>query len=180
MQRFDHPSVRLNPYPDSKTRIKGFRYGSALVLVRLKDAVQLRDGEDADYLTGGPFNCAWQGTDGAWHDVAVPAGLVTDLTSTPRLLRWLVGRVGPWLEAAILHDYLYIAWQDVPGYGARRADRRFADRMMLAAMRAAGVGRVTAWGIYLSVRLLGGATYRGRNADRYVDLCDPLIADQLP
>ena len=116
MQLFSQPqhAQPASPYPVAGTKIAGIRYESALVLLRLKDAVSMRSGEDADYLTGSPYIFAWQAEDGAWTEVTVPAGMITDLTSVPWLFRFLVGRVGPWLEAAVLHDYLYLAWQDLP------------------------------------------------------------------
>ena len=177
--RFDHPAQPVDPYPEGAFEIAGFRYDSALVLLRLKDAVKLRTGEDADYLTGRPYLVSWQDGQGAWRQIAVPAGLITDLTSVPRLLRWVIGRVGPWLEAAIVHDYLYIAWQDVPGRGPRPQDRAFADAIMLAAMREAAVAGWAARAIHWAVRTFGGRTFAAPNADRYVDLSDPDLRAQL-
>ena len=179
MQRYDHPAQPLNPYPEAPAKIAGFRYDSALVLIRLKDAVQMRSGEDADYLLGRPFLFSWHDGDGNWRQISVPEGLITDLTSVPRLLRWIAGRVGPWLEAAILHDYLYIAWQDVPGRLPAHEDRRFADDMMLAAMRAAEVNPMMAWAIHKAVSVFGAKTFEQPNEDRYVNLRDPVISDQL-
>lgn len=185
LRRHDHPARPLDPYPAPGTRVAGLRYRSALVLVRPLGTVRLRTGEDADYVLGRDFAVAWrapgreEGGEGEWRGVTVPAGLLTDLTSVPRPFRWFVDRVGPWLEAAILHDYLYIAWADVPGRGARTEDRRWADDMMLAAMREAGVGRVRAWAIHAAVRLFGGRAYARIEQDRYVDLQDPALRAQL-
>ncbi len=179
IKRYDAPSEPLNPYPDAPTPIAAFRYDSALVLVRLKDAVKMRSGEDADYLLGRPFAVSWQDQAGIWTPLIVPQGLITDLTSVPRLFRFLVGRVGPWLEAAIVHDYLYIAWQDVPGRGAAEQDRRFADQIMRAAMQAAKVGPLRVWAIFTAVRIFGGSGYRKGAADRFIDMCDPEVTVQL-
>lgn len=179
MQRYDHPAQPSNPYPAPGTTIKALRYDSALVLLRLKDAPKMRNGEDADYLTFRPYSVSWQSDSGEWRQITVPEGFITDLTSVPRLLRWIVGRVGPWLEAAIVHDYLYVAWQDVPGKVPTRADRRFADGIMLAAMREAQVNPLLAFAIHKAVSLFGGATFIGRNAERYVSLDDPVIAAQF-
>ena len=181
MKRFDHPAQPVDPYPPSHVRVTGFRYDSALVLLRLKDAVKMRPGgqEDADYLTGRPYLCAWKDADGTWWRIEVPEGLVTDLTSVPRLLRFLIGRVGPWLEAAIVHDYLYIAWQDVKGRKPLNRDRKFADDIMLAAMKEAGVHRWIAGAIHWAVRTFGGRTFAERDPQRYVDLSAPEIQEQL-
>ena len=169
MRRYDHPAQPADPYPPPGTPIAGFRYLSALWLMRPRDAVKLRTGEDADYIVARDFLVEWRPEGSEWRAIVVPAGLITDLTSVPRPFRWIVDRVGPWLEAAILHDYLYIAWQDVPGRRPTRADRRFADDMMLAAMREAGVGQWTAGAIWLAVSLLGGRTFAEPNAERYAD-----------
>ncbi len=179
MQRFDHPAIRLDPYPAPETPIAALRYDTALVLVRLKDAPKMRGGEDADYLTGRPYAVSWHSGDENWRQIIVPRGFITDLTSVPRLLRVLAGRVGPWLEAAIVHDYLYIAWQDVPGKTPSRADRRFADDLMLAAMKEAKVNRFIAWGIHKAVSWFGGKTFDLPNAERYVDLQDKDLSGQL-
>ena len=179
MQRFDHPALPVDPYPAPGTIVAELRYDSALVLVRLKDAPRLRSGEDADYLTGRPYLVSWRTDGGDWVQIVVPAGLITDLTSVPRPLRWVIGRVGPWLEAAIVHDYLYVAWQDVPGKVPGEADRAFADAIMLAAMRAAQVRPWTAAAIHWAVRTFGGRTFAQPKPDRYVDLNDPAIRDQM-
>lgn len=180
MQRFDHPAHPVDPYPEDTVRIGGFRYDSALVLLRLKDAVKLRSGEDADYLTGRPYLVSWRAKGSEdWRQISVPAGLVTDLTSVPRPLRWIIGRVGPWLEAAIVHDYLYIAWQDVPDRKPRLKDRRFADDIMLAAMKEAKVANWAAHVIHWAVSTFGGGAFNRRNSERYVDLGDPAVRGQL-
>lgn len=179
MRRFDQPAQPVDPYPSAETEIAGFRYDSALVLVRAKDAVKLRTGEDADYIVGRDYLCSWRPPEGDWRQLRVPAGLVTDLASVPAPFRGVVGRVGPWLEAAIVHDYLYIAWQDVPGRGPQPADKRFADRIMLAAMREAQVSAWRMCTIYGAVTLFGGATFERPNADRYVDLDDLDLSGQM-
>ena len=180
IQRSDHPEAPANPYPDAASTITGFRYDSALVLLRLKDAPKMRDGEDADYLTGQDYFVSWRDGAGEWTQIRVPEGLLTDLTSVPRPLRWVVGRVGPWLEAAIVHDYLYVAWSDVPGRGAREADRAFADDLMRAAMREARVNGLLVWAIHASLRLFGAQGFRRSSERRYVDLSDPAVQAQLP
>lgn len=170
----DHAPVCRNPYPDTPIGIDAVRYDSPLLLLRLQNAPADRRGaaEDADYIVAKDFAVSWRPAGQDWVQIVVPAGMLTDLTSVPRPLRWVVGRVGPWLEAAIVHDYLYIAWQDLPDRGARQADRRFADDLMYAAMRAAKVVAPMAWLIWLSVRLGGAKGFARRNLQRYADLSD--------
>jgi hypothetical protein len=85
----------------------------------------------------------------------------------PRVARWLVDRVGPHLEAAIVHDFLYIAWQDVAGGGAREEDRRFADELMRVAMESAKVGATSRFVIHNAVRSFGRRAYEEPNERRY-------------
>lgn len=155
------------------------RFETDLVLVRLKDTVTLRDGEDANYVVGEDYTVEIR-VDGAVWGITVPRGLITDLTSVPAPLRIIASRVGPWLEAAIVHDYLYIAWQDVPGLTPRDRDRAFADLVMLRTMEAAKVGVVKRRLIYAAVRAFGGFAFRRKSDDRYVTLPDRLGGFSLP
>ena len=84
-----------------------------------------------------------------------------------------VGRVGPHLEASIIHDYLYIAWQ-VKNVDATEERRRFADDLMLAAMKAAGMG-CKADIIYRAIRLFGKPVFEGRNPEPLI-----LCSTELP
>lgn len=157
-----------NPYPESGwERITDFEYLTPLGLWRDVKALPRGHGEDADYLTRGDY-CVRYKLDGQVREITVPSGMLTDLTSVPRAARWLVGRVGPHLEAAIVHDFLYIAWQDVKGgHQPQEADRRFADELMRVAMKAAGVGRLKRFLIHKAVRTFGSLAYWGRNENRY-------------
>ena len=159
-----------NPYPQGEwSEITGFVYASNLRLCRAMTAVQTRTGEDANYVLAQPYRVTFK-LDGVPREIEVPKGMLTDLSSIPRALRWVVSRVGPHLEASILHDFLYIAWQDLPGYGARDRDRDFADELMRVAMQEAGVSGMQIFLIHNTVRLAGGGAYR--NADpgtRYVE-----------
>ena len=177
--RHDHPDWPANPYPDNWHEVTRFAYRTALSLIRPLNTVPFRLGEDGDYILQHPFEADYQLDGGEWRRLTVPQGLITDLTSVPRVLRIFVGRVGPWLEAAIIHDYLYIAWQDVPSLGARPRDRLFADRMMLRAMEAADVAPWERWAIYRFVRTFGGEAYVKPNPDRYAELLDPGLGGAL-
>ena len=83
-------------------------------------------------------------------EVTVPALMCTDLATIPRLFRFLlgIGRVGPHLEAVIVHDFLYIAWQlfahKDTNYKqhARKAYKAFADNLFYYLLEASGVDPV--------------------------------------
>ena len=118
--------------------------------------MQRRAGEDVDYVLADSYATAVTvkpegGGEAVDLPLAVPAGLLTDLSSVPRWRRWLVGRIGPHLEASIVHDWLYVAWQ-VEGLEPTARKREFAEDVFLAVMRKAGVGSVMSWLIHRAVR----------------------------
>ena len=158
-----------NPYPATPpSQITGFRYVEPLHLCRCVEALQLRTGEDADYIVSRPYKVEFK-LDGTVREITVPEGMLTDLASIPWFARIFIGRVGPHLEASIVHDFLYIAWQDLPGQGANSADRKFADRLLLAGMQAAEVSWWKQAIVYLAVRFFGSSAYVEENEKRYVE-----------
>lgn len=179
LKRYNHPAFPVFPYPPGWTDLSDVQFDTDLVLVRLKDTVRMREAEDADYVVGADYTVRLT-VDGVGWGIAVPRGLITDLTSVPAPLRIIASRVGPWLEAAIVHDYLYIAWQDVPGLRPRARDRAFADLVMLRAMEAAHVGVVKRRLIYFAVRAFGGRAFRRQSDERYVTLPRRLGGFSLP
>lgn len=161
-----------NPYPDVDWReITAFAYVDPLILRRNATGLVFRRDKrkDADYILAEPYTVRYR-LDGETEDriVTAPQGMLTDLASVPRLGRGVVGKVGPHLEASIVHDFLYIAWQDIAGRGARKEDRKFADKLMRAAMVQAKVNVFQRIIIYLAVRsFVGWWVYKEPNADRY-------------
>lgn len=85
--------------------------------------------------------------------IIVPPGFVTDLASVPRFLRdrKAFDVNGASRRPAVLHDYLYATGM----LGKEEADNIFRQ-----ALRAEGVGAVTAWAFYQAVHWFGGAPYR--------------------
>jgi hypothetical protein len=81
------------------------RFGGKLVLVLLdnKYTPSVRDGRSLwglyETLTYQPSNDS--------HVITVPKGCVTDLVSVPRPLWSILAPDGPWVKAAVIHDYLY-------------------------------------------------------------------------
>ena len=129
-----------NPY-HGEGEIDDFCYRDDLVILRMAQAIDMGGDREADYIVANPYRVDFT-VDGAARSTTVPRGMLTDLTSVPPVFRSLVNRVGPHLEAAIVHDFLYIAWQDL-GREARREDWRYANRVMIAGMRQARVGYCT-------------------------------------
>jgi hypothetical protein len=182
---------------DFEMDVVDFEYHSPLILYRDIGSVRQRVGSDAEYVIGADFKVSFRlGTsekeefgdeeDGgedvhedavdlenfdvpaARFAITVPKGMLTDLTSVPAIARSIVSRVGPHLEAAIVHDFLYVAWQDVADYGAFEKDREFSDKLMRAAMHSANVSSGQRRTIYDAVNQFGGSAYFGRNQHRYV------------
>jgi len=80
----------------------------------------------------------------------IPDKFVTDLASTPRIIWSLLPRDGKYLEAALLHDYLYRTHQ-VP--------KEIADIIFLNEMYRMGVSKFKRILIYNAVKLFGGKSY---------------------
>lgn len=174
-----------DPYPVKPVKVVGFEYETALVLMRSRSASQInyQDHGDAQYIVAADYRVSWIAEDGTATQITVPRGMLTDLTSVPPVFRVLVNRVGRWLEAAIVHDFLTIAWRTMDGDGS--ADRRrFADDVMYAAMAAANVG-FRKHLIYGGIRAAAALTYPRRvdpatQTALYVNLDDPGLRAQLP
>ena len=62
--------------------------------------------------------------------LTIPSGFKTDLSSSPRFLWWAFPPYGPFLIAAIIHDYLYVTDYKRQELGTSKA-KRFADKQML-------------------------------------------------
>ena len=175
-----------NPYPTSEwNEITKVEYISPLILRREAAAIQTtrRVSVDADYIVGEKYEMAYR-LDEERRTVTVPKGMLTDLSSSPRFAA-LVGirRVGRHLEASIVHDFLYIAWQyltDGTAREPRKEDRRFADELMLSAMESAGVGWTRRNLIYGAVRAFGWGPYEGKNPDNFVVVPEASVAETEP
>ena len=170
----DYDTIASSPYPDSEDinkKIVQFKYISSLVLVRKPEAIKRKSKRDPNYIVGKPYKAQYKlEGDAQWRMIVVPAGMLTDLASVPRLARSFVGRVGRHLEAAILHDYLYGAWQDRDGGIPDPEEREFADRLFRAAMAAANVSWIKRGAIFKAVDWLGRRAFDSREEKRYVDV----------
>jgi hypothetical protein len=143
------------------------RFGGKLFLVLLdnKFAPSTRAGrslwalsETLDYTPGTGDNV-----------ITVPKGCVTDLASIPRWAWVLLPPDGPWVKAAIVHDYLYATggtgkWKKHPTsiHPPRTYERAEADEILREAMENRRVGWFKRTIIYLAVRIGGGPGWRQR------------------
>ena len=110
------------------------------------------------------------------YSITVPAGCVTDLTTVPRWGWALVPPDGPWVKAAIIHDYLYATvgtgkWKGHPASITRPTpySRLESDRILREAMKNLGIGWFIRNIIYLAVRLGGGSSWEHSKADMSTD-----------
>lgn len=163
-----------NPYPDHWNKISDFEFIDHLYMARAKKVIASPAGREAEYLVYAEYRYACT-IDGERREFTVPSGMLTDLTSVPRFARWIVGRVGPHLEAAIVHDFLFVAWQDLPGGTAKEKDFRFANEVMLQAMIAANVSWLRRTLIHAAVTsYFGRKIFFSTNPDvRYVRIPPP-------
>jgi len=94
--------------------------------------------------------------------ITAPAGMVTDLASIPRFARPVLAPDGPWVQAAVFHDLLYLTqgtgvWKGHPGITRPTPySRAEADQVLRDAMADLGIPDWQAWLIYRAVRLGGG------------------------
>ncbi len=136
-----------------------FKGKLVLVLLDNRDAPSIRAGrslwalhDDLSYTTG----------DGA-EVITVPKGFVTDLASVPRIVWSFYPPDGPWVKAAIIHDFLYETqgtgiWHSHTGNSRVAAyTRAEADGILKEGMADRGVGGWEQFVIWSSVRLGGSA-----------------------
>jgi len=91
------------------------------------------------------------GAEGSGETITVPAGTITDLASVPRPLWSLAPPDGPWLKAAVIHDFLYATKGMGGAYSRAQADGIFREAM--------GVLGVPGWQrqvLWAAVRIGGG------------------------
>lgn len=146
------------------------RFGGKLVLVLLdnKFTPSIKAGRS---LWGLQRDLTYRA--GAGGDlITVPAGFVTDLASIPRWGWILLPPDGPWVKAAIVHDFLYATsgtaqWKRRRD-GRARADpytRAEADDVFKEALQNRGVDRLRRLILWAAVRLGGGRGW-GRDDSR--------------
>jgi hypothetical protein len=99
-----------NPYPEGAwSQITEFKYLTPMILRREAKAVRNRGDKekDAEYILGEEYRVSFK-LDGQTREITVPRGMLTDLSSAPRIASLAgIGRVGPHLEGSIVHDFLY-------------------------------------------------------------------------
>ena len=103
----------------------------------------------------------------AGDTITVPKGMVTDLASIPKFAALALPPDGPWAQAAIIHDLLYISkGYCVPpkvkhGHCSRATPytRDEADLILRDAMGDLGISGWRVWAIYQGVHLGGKSSW---------------------
>ena len=136
------------------------KFGGKLFLVLLDDKTHpsLRDGRSLWATTKDITYTPFGGTD----TIRVPKGFVTDLASIPRIFWGLLPPDGPWVKAAVVHDYLYYThgsgvWHCHKPTISRAApySKLESDRILREAMEDRRVDAFRSNIIYLAVHLGG-------------------------
>jgi hypothetical protein len=89
--------------------------------------------------------------------IRVPRGFVTDLTSTPRAIWFVIPPFGRYQFAAIVHDYLY--WDQA-------CTKAQADTILWHAMVESGVGKLKADAIWEGVHQAGQSAWNTNKDER--------------
>ncbi|MCY4184266.1 MAG: DUF1353 domain-containing protein [Rhodobacteraceae bacterium] len=163
-----------NPYPSGYKRtddITDFKYHNHLQLARLKDRTKYNIPHGDNYIVLNDYKVSYK-LNGNKKKIIVPRGMLTDLASVPRIFRFYVGKVGPHLEAAIVHDWLYVAWQEPFDHAIPKKNpqnkkwykdmRHFSDRIMLQGMESAVI-KPKSWAIYKAIRIFGWGLFIKEN-----------------
>ena len=83
-----------------------------------------------------------------------PKGFVTDGASIPRCLWMFISPTGPYMESAVIHDYLYAT----APFGIHEVGRKQCDDVFLSAMKVQGIREGRRRRMYKAVHRFGGRT----------------------
>jgi hypothetical protein len=116
--------------------ITNFVFADDLWLFRNRES-----GNDALFILGVAYRAMFD-MDGVTHTVTVPPGFQTDFASIPRVFQNVITKLGPHIEAAVVHDYLCVT---KPWTSEVAAD------IFYAGMLAGGTPKRTAWIMWKAV-----------------------------
>ncbi|WP_421709901.1 DUF1353 domain-containing protein [Algihabitans sp.] len=162
-ERYYRPEI-ASPYPEAFKRIDDFDYSSHLHIGRKANKILRYRQSETNYVVLRDYRVGFA-VDGQPRELIVPAGMITDLASVPAFARPAIGRVGPHLEASIVHDFLFVAWQLLPRGIARRSDWRFANEVMYAALRKTAMSGWKQWAIRRALNGFSWPVYRDAEPD---------------
>lgn len=88
------------------------------------------------------------------YDITIFKGFVTDGASVPHSLQWLYNPYGKYINAAVVHDYLYSA------YNNTGINRTLADKIFRYIMKETGVDNRTSRRFYNVVKYFGETSWK--------------------
>jgi hypothetical protein len=88
------------------------------------------------------------------YDIKVFKGFVTDGASVPHSLQWLYNPYGKYINAAVIHDYLYST------YNNTGINRTLADKIFRHIMKETGVDDRTVRRFYNAVKYFGETSWK--------------------
>ena len=86
--------------------------------------------------------------------IRVPKSFITDGASVPKSLQWLYNPFGKYIKAAVIHDYLYSA------YNNTGINRTLADKIFRHIMKETGVDNRTVRRFYNAVKYFGETSWK--------------------
>ena len=86
--------------------------------------------------------------------IRVPKSFITDRASVPKSLQWLYSPYGKYINAAVVHDYLYSY------YNNTGINRTLADKIFYFIMKETGVDKRTCRRFYTVVRCFGETSWK--------------------
>ena len=89
--------------------------------------------------------------------ITVPAGYITNLASTPKIIWGILPPFGYYSRGAVVHDWLYSNQGNLPTFKYSRKD---ADKIFYTAMLESSVNKFKAQLIYRAVRLFGWSHWK--------------------
>lgn len=88
--------------------------------------------------------------------IRVPKYFITDGASVPKILQWLYNPFGRYINAAVIHDYLYSC------YNNTGINRTLADKIFNFIMKETGVDSRTTRRFYTAVRCFGELNWQSK------------------
>ena len=88
------------------------------------------------------------------YDIKVFKGFVTDGASVPHSLQWLYNPYGKYINAAVVHDYLYST------YNSTGINRILADKIFRYIMKETGVDSRIVRKFYAAVKYFGATSWK--------------------
>ena len=88
------------------------------------------------------------------YDIKVFKGFVTDGASVPHSLQWLYNPYGKYINAAVVHDYLYST------YNITGINRTLSDKIFRHIMKETGVDSRIVRKFYAAVKYFGATSWK--------------------